>query len=545
MRIGTHRRNGTGVLAVGLLALAVGAQPAAASSEARLRAAETRALGAEHAAAHAASRRAAGAEEGGRSSGRALARAAALPSEEGRWRAPVPIPSVAIHSVLLRNGKVLYYDTEGRSANSGDARVFDPATRTTQQVRPPVVNGKPINLYCGSQTVLPDGRVLLMGGTLAYGPFRGLKTVFTFDPVSMSWARHGDMRHGRWYPTQVQLPDGRVVVIDGTDENAGRNSDIEVFDYRTNKTTFVASRGGTGNAPTGGLYPHMFTMKSGRSLVAGPNSTDSWFFTLTGSTFSWADAANPRNLRRTGAAVLLPGDSSGATKVMAIGGGGSAGVLRSTEVFDESSNSWTTGPSMNVARGHANVVLLPDRSMVAVGGGSYAGSSTPYNAGPEHRNVELFDPTTSSWRLGPAQAERRAYHSTAILLADGTVMSAGDDGGESSSDTVEIYEPPYLNKGGSRPSITNAPSSVGYGGSLPVSTSGGGTTAVLVAPGATTHTVDMQQRVVPLRSTARGDGSGLDGVAPSSAKVAPAGYYMLFALDARGVPSVAKWVKLG
>lgn len=545
MRLGMHRRNTKGAAAIGVLALAISAQPAAASSEDALRAAETRTLGTEHAAAHAAARRAVGAEQTGRSNGRALAHAAALPSEEGRWRAPVGIPSVAIHSVLLRKGKVLYYDTEGRSANSGDAHVFDPATRTTKQVRPPVVNGKPINLYCGSQTVLPDGRVLLMGGTLAYGPFRGLKTVFTFDPGSMSWTRHGDMRHGRWYPTQVQIADGRVVVIDGTDENAGRNADIEVFDPRTNKISLVGTRGGTGSPPTGGLYPHMFTMKSGRSLVAGPNSTDSWFFTLTGSTFSWKDAANPRNLRRTGAAVMLPGDASGSTKVMAIGGGGSAGVLSSSEVFDESSNSWKAGPSLKVARGHANVVLLPDGSMVAVGGGSSAGSKTPYTAGAQHRTVELFDPSTSSWRLGPAQAKRRAYHSTAVLLPDATVMSAGDDGDDPNNDTVEIYEPPYMHQGGSRPSITSAPSSVGYGGSLGVSASGGATKAVLVAPGATTHTVDMQQRVVPVRATPRGDGSGLDVVAPAGPGVAPTGYYMLFVLDGRGVPSVARWVKLG
>lgn len=537
------RRRGSAT-ALAALALALTAQPATASSEAALRAVETAALGAEHAAAHAATRRATRIEGTERSQPRAIARAAALPSEEGRWRAPVGIPDVAIHAVLLRTGKVLYYDTEGRRSNSGDAHLYDPVTRTTEQVRPPTINGKPINLYCGSQTVLPDGRVLLMGGTLAYGPFRGLKMVFTFDPGRKQWTRHGDMRHGRWYPTQVQIPDGRVVVIDGTDENGGRNADIEVFDWRTNTVRLVGTRGGTGKAPTGGLYPHMFTMKSGRSLVAGPNSTDSWFFTLTGSTFSWRDAANPRNLRRTGAAVMLPGDASGSTKVMAIGGGGSAGVLSSTEVFDESANSWRAGPSLRIARGHNNVVLLPDNSMVSVGGGSSAGSKTPYTARSEHRTVELFDPATSTWRLGPAQTKRRAYHSTAVLLPDAGVWSAGDDGDDASRDTVEVYEPPYLHKGGSRPSITSAPSSVGYGGALAVGASGGATRAVLVAPGATTHTVDMQQRVVPLRATPRSDG-GLDALAPSGANVAPAGYYMLFVLDARGVPSVARWVKLG
>jgi hypothetical protein len=66
---------------------------------------------------------------------------------------------------------------------------------------------------------------------------------------------------------------------------------------------------------------------------------------------------------------------------------------------------------------------------------------------------------------------------------------------------------------------------------------------VLIHPGAVTHQVDTDQRSVPLSFT--GSGGSYTVKAPASANVAPPGYYMLFALNADGVPSVATWVKVG
>jgi hypothetical protein len=65
-----------------------------------------------------------------------------------------------------------------------------------------------------------------------------------------------------------------------------------------------------------------------------------------------------------------------------------------------------------------------------------------------------------------------------------------------------------------------------------------------MAPGVTTHGTEMQARQVDL-AVQHADGSGLDLVAPPSANVAPPGYYMLFLLNAKGVPSVARWVHVG
>jgi hypothetical protein len=304
----------------------------------------------------------------------------------------------------------------------------------------------------------------------------------------------------------------------------------------------------------GGLYPHTFQMPSGRVLVAGPEPSDSWFFTLNRiGALSFEDAPDP--VRHTwGSGVLLPGTPAGSTRVALIGGvdrdslpdTGTSTPLPGVQTFDEANPGagWTTAPPLNHGRAHHNTVQLPDRSMVTVGGG-YGILNGNRRAGDAaiHRNVELYDPATGQWTLGPAQDELRTYHSTALLLPDGRVLSAGDDGyGGSSNDTAEIYEPPYLFKG-ARPSISAAPDSIGYGESFTVETSADATKAVLMAPAAVTHANDMSQRHVPLTASVESPGT-LTATAPAAPELAPPTYYMLFVLNDQGVPSVAKFVRL-
>jgi hypothetical protein len=194
--------------------------------------------------------------------------------------------------------------------------------------------------------------------------------------------------------------------------------------------------------------------------------------------------------------------------------------------------------------------------MVTVGGGrgSVAAANGQYAVEPADLQVELWDPATRIWRLGPAQQEYRAYHSTALLLPDGRVVSAGDDfhGPDFTHDTAEIYEPPYLFDGDAlapRPAISAVPETITWAQPFGIALTRAPCTdravdrAVLVAPGATTHAVDGNQRVVPLRTTSTAEGM-LRVEAPPSSDVAPPGMYMLFVLDKTGTPSVARWVRL-
>jgi galactose oxidase-like protein/Kelch motif protein len=550
-----------GVLAA--MVIAASAQAGSAAETASLpagelaqREAETAALGTAHAAEHAAMRAAALSDEPPAPEMSAAA-VSTDPAMVGRWTPKFGIPGVAVHAVMLHTGKVLYFT----GTTQGRAYLLDPLTQTTKAVFPPRIaerEDEPANIFCAGQSLLDDGTVLVMGGTI--GRREGLDTIFTFDPVSETWKRQANMHHGRWYPTQVLLADGRTVVMDGLDETGEPNVNQQMESYTRlwddmDWVQLLLTRGQPGQPPTGGLYPHMFQMPSGRVLVAGPEPTDSWSFSLNsiGALDHWEDYPNPT--RHTwGSGVLLPGDANASTRVALIGGvdraslpdTGTSTPLPGVQTFDEANPAagWTSAPPLNNGRAHHNTVQLPDRSMVTVGGGYGILNGNRRSGDPAiHRNIELFDPATGQWSLGPAQDELRTYHSTALLLPDGRVMSAGDDGyGGSTNDTVEIYEPPYLFKG-PRPTIASAPGSITYGDTFTVETSADTTKAVLMAPAAVTHANDMSQRHVPLQATVGPPGT-LTVEAPARPELAPATYYMLFVLNDQGVPSVAKFIQL-
>jgi hypothetical protein len=179
---------------------------------------------------------------------------------------------------------------------------------------------------------------------------------------------------------------------------------------------------------------------------------------------------------------------------------------------------------------------LPDGDVLVVGGGRVA----PWD-GPV-RTAELFDTETETWRRMAAQDGSRMYHSTALLLPDGRVFSAGQNNGDLQR-TAEIYSPPYLFRG-PRPRITNAPQVARYGGTIAVETPDGGriSRVALIRAGSVTHSVNFDQRYVDLPFD-RAEG-GLAARIPSRASVAPPGWYMLFLVDGDGVPSVARWVRV-
>jgi hypothetical protein len=179
------------------------------------------------------------------------------------------------------------------------------------------------------------------------------------------------------------------------------------------------------------------------------------------------------------------------------------------------------------------------------------------------KSVALWKPGESRWRTGPAQAKWRSYHSTAVLLPDGRVLSAGDDfwnfddvpaQGTAPSgqpqDRGEIYEPAYLFDGDEpapRPRITSGPSAVRWGSPFGVGTDEARgrriVRATLVAPDAVTHAVNMN-RVFAELPIARVPGRGVDVLAPVDANRAPPGWYMLFLWDETGTPTVSRWIQL-
>jgi hypothetical protein len=591
-------------------------------SEAQLHAYEDEVLGPEHAAEHAAERR----DERRKlhrwealtpqqqrnrwhhqqEASRAFAKetaARAPASEIGRWtHAPFALPnSYAIHSVMLPTGKVLYWGFPAEPPNVGNGTLWDPSKGygpdAFTDVPPPVVDPDgpagpqtPVvaPIYCSGPSFLADGEVLVTGGNLvypqgvtdpAYSDWAGLNRAFTFNPWTETWTEQPQMNNGRWYPAQVELADGRAITIGGYGSDApGKilNLDLEVFKPGSTPGSVGSfSLHPEVSVPTGLLYPHLFTLPDERVAVAGPRPRDAGLIDARDPSdpVTWTDLPRTIEQRNGGNAVLDPAGPRGSWKVTMLGGipgvdlpDGSRLPMSSTETIDlkHPDRGWKAGSSQNLGRSYQNTVLLPDRSMVTVGGGY--GSNVEdgvyrIDSDGARRQVELYDPDSKKWTLGPAQMEDRGYHATALLLPDGRIFSGGDNhhpyepgGGNSETDTAEIYSPPYLFKG-KRPVIKKAPRSADWNEKIKVATKGRpkATSAVLIAPSATTHGNDMNQRLVPLRvkkpkqkkHKKKKGFKGLQLITPPSAGVAPPGYYMLFVLNKKGVPSVSKWVKLG
>jgi hypothetical protein len=146
----------------------------------------------------------------------------------------------------------------------------------------------------------------------------------------------------------------------------------------------------------------------------------------------------------------------------------------------------------------------------------------------------------------------RLYHTTALLLPDGRVLVAGSGEpaatGLSDDLTAEIFSPPYLfNPDGTpatRPVISSVPARLAYGATFTVGTASAAqiTKVMLIRLSAVTHAFDMNQRGHALGFSA-GSGS-LTVTAPSNNRLAPPGHYMLFIVNASGVPSVSKIVRV-
>src|SRR5438128_7874745 len=456
----------------------------------------------------------------------------------GRWTTlPYLMPVNPIHLALLSNSKVLVVAGSGNDATvtNYSAAVWDPQTGTipTQAVT--------WDMFCNGMVVLPDGRVLVNGGTIQYDPFHGQPRNSLYDPLTGIFTDVQNMAHGRWYPTVTTLGDGRVMTFSGLTETGGTNTAVEIYTVGSGWSQEYAA----GWTPP--LYPRMHLVTDGNVFYSG-SGTGSRIFNTTTRTWSGVVATTNSSVTRTyGTSVLLPLTPANGyrPRVMIFGGGNPA--TATTEIIDlgASPMQWQYGPSMSQPRTEMNATILPNGRVLAVGG-----STNDEDAATASKNADLYDPNTNSFSSAGANAYPRLYHSGSLLLPDGTVMLVGGNPSRGSYEAhIEIYSPSYLFNGdgsaATRPTISSVSSTaLSYGAAFQVQTPDAAniTSAVLVRPGAPTHAFDMDQRLVGLSYTS---GAGvLNVTAPPNGNIAPPGYYMLFVLNSAGVPSLARFVQL-
>ena len=316
-------------------------------------------------------------------------------------------------------------------------------------------------------------------------------------------------------------------------------------------------------------YHMMFNGPDGKLYVPGPTfGGQASNLRLDPATGQWSNYGDGTLGHDSGTGAMLRPDL-----VMKCGGHFTDGSLpapgtTATLQLGLASASWAASVNpMALGRRDHTVTVLPTGEAIATGGNSLGYRDVPLDAVPRLR-PELFDPTHVSgaqrgWWYGAnasdvnllaEQPTPRSHHSSALLLPDGRILSAGghDSHPESVKRSVDVYSPPYLFDSGSpalRPRLVGAQDHITWGQDFKVSCLDPVVSACLVRPGAATHTFNQDQRYVPLEVVSQvGNKVTLRWPAGSTNNHAPPGNYLLFVLSQgveSRVPSIARWVNVG
>jgi N-acetylneuraminic acid mutarotase len=295
--------------------------------------------------------------------------------------------------------------------------------------------GSMIKALSGPATLLTDGKVLVAGGGGGLNPVASAEL---YEPSSGSWTATGNMNGIRSGHTATLLPDGKVLAAGGADRigfggaSVNALASAELYDPSSGSWTATGSMQEVRSHHTATLLP------DGKVLVVGGSGSRSGSGTgydalstaelYDPASGSWTATGNLNEARTYHTATLLPDGS-----VLVVGGLNSAGSsLASAELYDPSSGSWTVTGQLIDARVNHTATLLPDGKVLVVGG----------NPTPESpaflASAELYDPNSGSWTATGGMIEARQGH-LAALLRDGTVLVAGGSGGPLAS--AERYDP--------------------------------------------------------------------------------------------------------
>lgn len=381
-----------------------------------------------------------------------------------------------------------------------------------------------------------------------------------------------ELYQGRWYATNQILPDGSIIIIGGKSSNS-----VEFFPPKKEIGAVSFSfLGEVEDNQMDNLYPYVHLLPNGELFIFANNKAVSYDYNTNRVTKVYPILeGGPRNYPSAGSSAMLAltGDYSSATVVICGGAEYGAYLERMTDspAHGSCGRIEATRPDsvwemegMPFGRIMGDMVMLPTGDVLIING-AQAGTQGFELASEPCLYPLLYRPEQPVglrfMTLNPGSIPRM-YHSTANLLPDGRILIAGSNPhyfykfkAEFPTELrIETFSPEYLSadKANIRPTLVELPEKIGYGevfeAAVTVDLPVVGIMEVNFASAPfATHSFSQGQRLVKLSvETPAVDGAGryrIECTAPPNAKVAPPGYYMVFAVN-QGAPSVAKWIQL-
>ena len=390
--------------------------------------------------------------------------------------------------------------------------------------------------------------------TLQKQNFFGTNDAYIYNVKEEKFVKVNSMNYARWYPTLAEMGNGMDMAMSGLNNVGQITMNSESFNPSTNTWTVGPSRG----FPT---YPATFLTESGQLFFTGSNSgygpsTAAWrtpgFWNVNTNVFTPVPGIRDPEDLETSASVLLPPAQKQTFMVLGGGGVGQSNLSTArTALIDTSAPNphWVQGPNLAEPTRYPITVLLPNDEVLVTGGSKYYRGMH----GSDNRDTRIYNVATNSFSWAANSITGRDYHSGGILLPNGSVLTLGgnplfgnkqDTEPQTFNQEIDVYYPPYMFQGG-RPAIESAPQVMDPARSYLVKVNDPASIQYLrlMRPDNPTHVTDVNARSIAVSFTQAGNGY-LRITIPSNSNVIPPSYYMLFAVNGKGVPSAGYWIQV-
>lgn len=464
----------------------------------------------------------------------------ALPNAEaGRTGAFGPVaawPIIPIHAAMLADGRVMTFGSRPNGIQTGmlEYDVWNSLEGTGAGSHLTLPNGTSTDIFCTAQLVLPlTGDVILNGGDI-YDPRTGQSTnratnaATLFRAATNELEQAGNMNRPRWYASAISLADGRSYIQGG---QGGRDrAEIREQDGSFRLLT------GFSTQDLEDAYPRIFLAPDGGVFGFSHRQMFRIDPAGDGSRTDFGDISRVAPTWHTPSVMFEPG------RILVAGGADNRAAI--VDIRGDQPTITSAG-SISGRRLWSNATVLADGSVALTGG-----SANDNELRSAAYQVELFNPRTLTWTQGPSAQRARLYHSISMLLPDGSMLTGGGGApGPQVNTNVEVYYPPYLfdaeGAPKARPILSGAPTVLDPSAAFALRSPDAARISrlTLVATGSVTHSFDSNQRFMELPFYRDGE-DGLRGQLPVNPYDTPPGYYMLFAFDDSGTPSMARIIRI-